>query len=148
MEKEKETFSRIDLENMVKKVLGVENLTPLIKKQIANMRLDLNMTYKEIGRCLIYYVEVLGKEFDNWELYGIGLIKNLREQANKYFEQLKLDQLKRQEEAKKLVKYQDNNIIFNIKDLQNLKKKRQPKQIDMSKIGTGGDADDGHERSH
>lgn len=142
MEQKPETFSRIDLENMIKEVLKTDNLTPLIKKQIADMRLQMNMSYKEIGRCFIYAAEVIHFNFDKWEIYGIGAIKNLREQANKYFEQLKLDQLKRQEEAKKLVKYQDNNIIFNIKDLKQNKVKRQPKQIDITKINIKGERDE------
>ena len=40
-------------------------------------------------------------------------------------------------EAKKIVEYQDNNIIFNIKSLQH--KKRKPKQLDINDIDVKGD---------
>ena len=64
--------------------------------------------------------------------------ENIEEQIhNPYFKQLELDQQRQQKEAEKVVQYQDNNIIFNIKSLKH--KKKQPKQIDISQINVKGD---------
>ena len=127
-----ETFSRIDLENMIKDILQVNELNETIKRQILEMRLNYNMTYKEIGRCISYFCDNLGGKIS--PIYGISIVRNVREQADKYFKQLELDQLKRRAEAEKLVKYQDNNIIFNIKSLKH--EKRKPKQIKVEGIKT------------
>jgi hypothetical protein len=70
-------------------------------------------------------------------VYGIISIVNYREQANKYFHQLELDQQKQLAEAQKIVEYQDNNIIFNIKSLKH--KKRQPRQFNIEDIKVEGE---------
>ena len=88
------------------------------------------MSFKEIARCLVWYVEVNGGQMK--PEYGIGILPNIREQAEKYFKQLELDQQRQAAEANRVAEYQDNNIIFNIKSLKH--KKRQPKQLDIGDI--------------
>jgi hypothetical protein len=67
----------------------------------------------------------------------LGIIPNIRENAAKYFKQLELDQQKQLAEAQKIVEYQDNNIIFNIKSLKH--QKRQPRQFNIEDIKVEGD---------
>lgn len=128
-------YSLNELQQLIKDVMGIKTITPMISKQINKFVLDYNMTYKEIARCIVWYTEVAKKTFD--PLYGIGMVVNVREQATAYFKQLELDQQRQQKEAEKVVQYQDNNIIFNIKSLKH--KKKQPKQIDISQINVKGD---------
>jgi hypothetical protein len=115
--------------------MGIKSITPMISKQINRYILDYDMSFKEIARCVVWYVEVFGGELS--PVYGLGIIPNIREKAAAYFKQLELDQQKQAIEAKKIVEYQDNNIIFNIKSLKH--NKRKPKQLDLSDINIEGD---------
>lgn len=124
-------YSRRQLEELICELVGVTQLTPLINKHISELTLIYKMTWKEIARCLTYYVEVARGTLR--VEYGIKTpCTSVREKADKYFKQLELDQRKQQGEAAKVVEYQENNIIFNIKSLKN--KTRQPKQLDISEI--------------
>ena len=130
------TFKRTDLEQMICEVMGLSTITPMISKQINRFILDYDMSFKEIARCVVWYVEVFGGELN--PVYGIGIIPNIREKAAAYFKQLELDQQKKAIEAQKIVEYQDNNIIFNIKSLKH--NKRKPKQLDINDINVEGDS--------
>ena len=131
----KDNFKRTDLEQMICEVMGIKSITPMISKQINKYILDYDMSFKEIARCVVWYVEVFGGTLNT--VYGIGILPNIREQAAAYFKQLELDQQKQATEAKKVVEYQDNNIIFNIKSLKH--NKRKPKQLDINDIDVKGD---------
>ena len=96
------------------------------------------MKAKEIARCICYYQEVEKRKLD--PLYGIWFVPNIRDKAAEYFRKLELEQQNQAAEAKKVVEYQDNNIIFNIKSLQH--KKRQPKQLDINDINVEGESND------
>ena len=123
-------YTRQDLEELIKDVFQIKEVTPLIKKQINRFVLENNMSFKEIARCIVWYDEVAKKKFEI--MYGIGIIPNVREEAEKYFKKLELDQLAQQKTAEKIVEYQDNIIKFNIKSLSH--SKRQPRQLDMNDI--------------
>lgn len=129
-------YTRRQLEELICELVGVTQITPLITKHINELTLIYKMTWKEIARCLTYYVEVAHGTLR--VEYGIKTpCTSVREKADQYFKQLELDQRKQQGEAAKIVEYQENNILFNIKSLQN--KKRQPKQYDIGEI----DVDEG-----
>lgn len=128
-------YTREDLFALIKEVMGIESVTPMISKQVNRFILEYDMTFKEIARCIVWYVEVNGGQLTT--LYGLGIIPNIRENAAKYFKQLELDQQKQLAEAQKIVEYQDNNIIFNIKSLKH--KKRQPRQFNITDINVEGD---------
>ena len=123
-------FKRTDLENMICEVMGIQSITPMIAKQINRYILDFDMSFKEIARCVVWYAEVYGGTFNT--VYGIGIVPNVREQAAAYFKKLELDQQQQAIEAKKVVEYQDNNIIFHIKQLKH--NKRKPKHLDITDI--------------
>ena len=130
------TFKRTDLEQMICEVMGLSTITPMISKQINRFILDYDMSFKEIARCVVWYVEVFGGELN--PVYGIGIIPNIKEKAAAYFKQLERNQQQQAIEAQKIVEYQDNNIIFNIKSLKH--NKRKPKQLDINDINVEGDS--------
>ena len=129
-------YKRSDLEEVICEVMGITSITPMITKQINRYILEYNMSFKEIARCVVWYVDVFGGTLNT--VYGIGIVPNVREQAAAYFKKLELDQQQQSIEAKKVVEYQDNNIIFNIKQLKH--NKRNPKQLNIADINIG-DAD-------
>ena len=128
-------YTKDDLFALIKDVMGIQSVTPMIQRQVNKFILEYDMTFKEIARCIVYYVEVRGGVLDT--MYGLGIIPNIREQAGLHFKQLELDQQKQLAEAQKIVEYQDNNIIFNIKSLKH--KKRQPRQFNIEDIKVEGD---------
>lgn len=128
-------YTRSDLEKLLCEEMGVNQITPLLTKHINELCLSYKMTFKEIARCIFWYVEIAkGKMAIQ---YGIkSVCTSVREKANQYFQQLELDQQKQRAEARKVVQYQENNIIFNISSLPH--KKREPKQLDINDIEVGG----------
>ena len=130
-------FNKQELENMICEVMDITSITPTIRKQISNFVLLDNMTYKEIARCIVWYKEVFHGNFE--PIYGISFVPSVKDRAAKYFKRLELEQLAKTEEAKKVVEYQENNIIFNIQSLTH--KKRQPKQLNINDIDVKGDKD-------
>lgn len=135
------SITRAQLEDIILDLIGdtsVTKVSPNISKHIAKLTLEDGMTFMEIARCLVWSVEVYEHPID--PLYGILFIRNIREQAAQYFKQLELDQQKQKNAAKKVVEYQDNNIIFNIRAMQH--KKRKPKQFNIEEINVLDEGDD------
>lgn len=123
-------FTISDLYSFIKVNFNIQEITPILNKQINNFILEKDMTPLEIARCIEYYLKALKQEYKS--IYGISFVLNIREEAARYYKQLELDQKKKTIEAKRVVEYQDNNIIFNISAIPH--QKRKPKQIDISNI--------------
>lgn len=123
-------ITRQELEQIILEVMGATSITPVVKNQINRYVLEYGYTFKQIAQAIVWYDEV---EHGTWKpQFGIAVVPNVMEQAQKYFKQLELDQQRQLAEAQKIVEYQDNNIIFNIKSLEH--KKRKPKQLDINSI--------------
>lgn len=136
-------YNEESLNQLICEVTGLSTVTPLIKRQIFKYTTELRMTYKEIARCIVWYVEVERKTFDK-AYYGIGVVPNIREQANAYFEKLKKDQEEKQRQAEEAAASSGNNIIFNISSVEH--KHRKPKSFDISKIEVGEINDNGNNK--
>lgn len=119
-------------------VMHLKSITPTIRRQIGNYVLIDNMTYKDIARCIVWYDEVFHGKFE--PIYGISFVPSVKDRAAEYFRNLEKEQKAKQEQARKVAEYQENNIIFNIKSLEH--KKRTPKQLDISEINVKGESDD------
>ena len=132
-------FTKTQLEELILELSGLTKITPMISKQISRFVIDNKMSYLEIARCVDYYVEILGHEIK--PEYGIAFVTSIREPAAEYFKKLELDKQKQQQEAEKVIKYQDKNIIINIKSYNLLNKPRPPKSFDMSAIEINKDDD-------
>lgn len=133
-------YSRAELEQLIKELMGIQSIPPNFNKQINKFVLENDMTLKEIARCIVWYVEVRQDKID--PLYGLWFVPNVREQAAQYFKKLELDQQRQAEQARKVIEIQDNNIIFNVNNVP--RRKREPKKLDISEINVKGeDEDDG-----
>ena len=95
-------MNRQQLEQLIKEELEIPNLSPMMKAQIVKFRKS-GLTFKEIGRSIFYYVNVLKREPDRDELrkYGIGIVPNVVQEANEYFKaKNKLNEFYRQQGIK------------------------------------------------
>lgn len=123
-------FGKKELREIICDTLNIPKTTPVIESQIHRFVMELGYSYKEIAQALVYYIEVLGKEYES--MYGIGIVPNVMEDAKKYFERKRREkeqQIKSVEEAKK-----QTNIILNVTKIQKRKKPIQP--IDIEKLET------------
>ena len=132
------TFTIADLYDFIKDSFKINTIPETIIKQINRYSLKYELSAKDIARCICYYQEVRQGVLD--PLYGIWFIPNVKDAAAEYFRKLELDQQNQAAEAKKVVEYQDNNIVFNIKSLEH--KKRQPRQLDITDINIKGGSND------
>lgn len=131
-------WTKQQLEELILEVMHLKSITPTIRRQIGNYVLIDNMTYKDIARCIVWYDEVFHGKFE--PIYGISFVPSVKDRAAEYFRELERQKKAQAEQAKKIVEYQDNNIIFNIRSLEH--KKRTPKQLDISEINVEGESDD------
>lgn len=134
---DKNNYTRQQLEELILEVMRLKSITPTIRRQVTNFVLIDGMTYKDIARCIVWYDEVFHGKFE--PIYGISFVPSVRDRAAEYFRNLEKQQKIQKEQAKKVVEYQENNIIFNIQSLEH--KKRKPKQLDINEINVEGDSD-------
>ncbi len=132
-------YTRDDLSKLIKEVMGITTITPMINKQIGRFSMQ-GWSYKDIARCIVWYTEVAGQKLI--PMYGLGILPNIKEQADEYFKKLELDQQRQKAEAQKVIEYQDNNIIFHIKNLKH--QERKAKQFNIAEIDVKGDSDNGN----
>lgn len=123
-------FTLANLYDLILDIMQLEQVTPIIKKQINRYILELGMTPLEIARCLTWYIDVEHGELK--PQYGVAVVPNIREASAKYWQELIANAKKQEIEGKKVVTYQNNNILFNLKDV--TFKRRKPKQLDIGSI--------------
>ncbi len=132
-------YTKQDLDQLICEVMQLKSITPTIQRQIGNFILIDNMTYKEIARCIVWYQEVFHGKFE--PIYGLSFVPSVKDRAAQYFQQLEKQMKAQADQAKKVVEYQENNIIFNIQSLEH--KKRKAKQLDVTEIQVEGESDNG-----
>ena len=101
-----EDYVKADLVNLIKDLTGETKLSPMIQGQIQRYVLELGMSFKEIARCLVYWVEVKGQSLS--PAYGIGIVPSIRKPAADYFKQLELEREEQVKQAKKAIEYEEN----------------------------------------
>lgn len=101
------------LEDFIKKELDIPNVTPMIKSQIVKFKKS-GLSFKDIGRSIFYYVEVLKRKPDREEIkkYGIGIVPNIVDEANEYFEEKKRQETFYRQQGRRL------------KDIKRIKRKK------------------------
>lgn len=77
------------LRQLVLEIYGLKVLTPTIDNQIRQNRIS-GISYKEMGRAIYYYSEVLNKKISEVDLRKYGIHNPLAyvNEANKYFQNL------------------------------------------------------------
>lgn len=120
-----------DVYDMCCDLMGLDHITPLLRNQVSSLILDYNFTPLEIMRCLSYADENEHVEFK--PIFGIKTtVLSIREPAAKYFEKLIQDNKRREDEADKIIKFQNNSIVINISKIQH--KPYKKKILDISEV--------------
>lgn len=102
---------KIALENYIKKLLGIEIITPKVKRQIQEYLEKYNYTYSGILKALIYFYEVKGNDTSKAN-GGIGIVGYIYQEAWNYYYALWLANT--QNEGKDISKYKPNEVVVRI----------------------------------
>lgn len=114
----------------------------IVERQIAKYVLNKGFSYKEIGRCVYYYIEVKKGSYN--DLYGIWFVDKFRDQAARYWTEVERQQEERRQDAKKF-ETKGDTVVFNVQQI--LKSRKKPYRLEPLKfddIGEGDDGKDGH----
>lgn len=131
-------YTRAELENLIKSLLGITELPFLIKRQIRDYT-ERGWSYKGIARALCFMIDERRFNLrDSYQQYGIGIITSNNGEpynsAQKFYEKLRLEkerQAQRQQEIIKSTQNQGQIIFCGKADAQ---KKINKKQIDISQL--------------
>jgi hypothetical protein len=85
-------MSKVELIKILEELLG--SLPTIVLKQITKFR-QQGITYKEIARAASYWFDVLGRDKNTINTYGIGIVPNILPEANQYYNNLKQQQERR-----------------------------------------------------
>lgn len=130
-----ESYTRANLDELIKGLLGITEIPFQIKRQIREFTTERGYSFKGIARALCYIVDV--QKFDlraGYETYGIGLVKTHYNQAQTYFEKLRIEREKQKQiqDAMIAASKQEQQIIKC--GTGNVNKKRTTKKIDISNL--------------
>lgn len=110
-EKTKEELDKEELENYIKQLFGITQLTPKIKKQITKYIKEENYSYSGIRRSLVYFYEIKHNSLEKSN-DGIGIVPWVYSDAYNYYYNLWLAQQKNQD--KNIDDYKPKEIVITI----------------------------------
>lgn len=127
-----------DVYDMCCELMGLSSVTQLLRNQVNDLILVNHFTPLEIMRCLSYADENAHANFN--PVYGIkSTVLSVREPAAKYFEKLIQENKRREQEADRIIKFQNDSIVINISKIQH--KPCKKKFLDISQIDVEEDKD-------
>jgi hypothetical protein len=118
-------MNKKELESLICELFEIPNTNQMIDSQISKFMKERGYSYKEIGRALYFYVEVLGNT-PKKEM-GIGIVPHVMEEAKKHFYKLEIEQKKRKEQG---------NILKEDREVKEIlvRPERKPRGIHKIKI--------------
>ena len=127
-------YSREDLDNYIKELLSIAEISYQIKRQIRDF-VERGLSYKDIARALFFAKEIKHMKLEEThEIYGIGIVRTLHSEARRYFEKLRVEQEekeRRQQEILASTNKQQQIIICTRTDAT---KKKKRKFIDITQL--------------
>ena len=130
-----ESYTRANLDNLIKELLGITEIPFQIKRQIREFTTERGYSFKGIARALCYIMDV--QKFDlraGYETYGIGLVKNHYNQAQTYFEKLRIEKAKQEEIQNAMIAASKQEQVVIKCGTGNNNKRKTRKQIDISNL--------------
>lgn len=114
-----------ELEQLICSTLNIPFVSQTIKRQITKFIVERKLTYDDIARALIFYIEIEKQPYE--QRYGISFIEWIADDAKAYYERQERKEKKQLESTKN-----QTNIILKIKEF----KKRKPiEKIDLGDLG-------------
>ena len=117
---------------LICELLNVDTINHMIKGQITRFVTEDKLTYKQIARSLVYYLEVRGRPAK--EGMGIGFVPVVFPDANAYYERLAAILRENQRQGNKLREVY-NTPKNRIRVKASERKRKHKKLIDINEIG-------------
>lgn len=76
-------ITREELEDIIKVEFGLNEITPLVGRQIGRFRLEHGYSYLEIARAVVYLAQQRKMKFD--PIFGIGVVPSIMEESRQFF---------------------------------------------------------------
>ena len=133
------TFTRENLEDKIKELYGIDEISTMITQQINKYVLERKWSYLEIARALAYFIGVRGGAVK--KEMGIGIVPYVMEESKKYFAQQERLQKQQKEESEQFLKTKDNSYDIECKQLPKRKCRRNT-LIDIGTISFEEDMDE------
>lgn len=114
-----------ELYDIFKDATGCE-LTSMVKTQIKKLKSE-GYTYKEIGRCIYYFYVIKQNDVSKIEQYGIGIVRNIRQEANSYYDNIAQRQKKQRDAAMQVKNSEIQEIV-----IQPVRRSFHRKRVDIS----------------
>jgi hypothetical protein len=127
-------YTREDLNNIIKELLDITEIPFQIQRQIRDY-VARGYTYKGIARALCFLVDE--RHFNlkaSYKQYGIGIVKNVYQDAQTFYEQLKIEKEKQQKRQQEIIVAANNNSLIIYCGKADINKKIKKKNIDISKL--------------
>lgn len=122
-------FTRRDLENKIKEIYGIDEITQLMDTQIMKYVRD-GHSFLDIARALVYFYAI--QDGDLSKTRGIGIVPYVMADAKKYFA---TEAARVQQQIEQANKYNNNEINHTIICKTKIKKPERKKPfIDLSGI--------------
>jgi len=116
-----------ELREIICSTLNIPKVTQTMENQITRFITEQGLSYKQIARGLVFFIDVEHGKYET--KYGLGIIPNLVERADIYYNAMKRRIEKQKESVENAKKYP--NIILEVGQI---KPKRKLPQIDITKI--------------
>ena len=118
---------RLEFEEAVAELLGVDSIDQMIRSQINKFITELQYDYQIIYRALYFFIKVENGKYD--PKYGIGIVPYVVKRSNAYFAKLEEDKKKQVESVK--ISNKEPDVILKPEKIQ---KKKKIKLIDIEGI--------------
>lgn len=105
-------MNKKELDNLICDILDIPKTNQMIESQISKFITQHGYTYKEIGRAVYFYVEVLGNK-PKKEM-GIGIVPYVMDQAKAFFYRKEQEEKEKQKQGRilKELNKQEKDIIL------------------------------------
>jgi len=120
-------MTKKELRGLICSTLNMSKVPHNIENQITRFVTEQGLTYKQIARALVFFIDVEKGTYE--QRYGLGIIPSVVERADAYYEGIKRRRERQKQSIESAKKYPD--IIL---EAGQLKRRRKLPQIDMEKI--------------
>ena len=128
-------FTRDNLYDLIKDLLGVTEVPFQIKRQIREYMTEHGYSYKGIARALCFLIDQRNFNFRNsYQQYGIGIVKNVYSEAQTFYEKLRIQKEKEEQRQQAIIAAITQQTITIHCGEGDVKKQKQKKQIDISSL--------------
>jgi len=120
-------MTKQELRELICQTLSLPKVTQTIENQILRFVTELGLSYKQIARGLVFFIEVEKGRYET--KYGIGIIPNVVERADQYYDNMRRRIERQKKSVENAKKYPD--IILEVGQI---REKRKLPQINIEKI--------------